>query len=1121
MYRLVHYSFPLTLSILSLFVYTLFCSCLITDCWSVYLSNSSTKFVTMASKEALEAEVARLTSELDHAHSEVDKLNHEATSLSEHLAKSELQRSQMLEKEQMREDLERKNEDLISKFMAITTKLSESKVIVNPSRRLDRFKGKPVTASDPSVEEWIRDVKVHLASRSLEGEKAVLFILDHLAGKARLDIIGRLDSMGKDDPDTVFSSLRNTLGDGDTIPQLLQRFFSYTQSPTEDLVSCSLNLLEIYDRIDEHDHTFKSNRNTVLKERLAEAVRDEGLKRELRRLNTENPRLSYFEFRDRGDKWIGKVAKKSATNVEAVRSQQTVDIEKLKKDIVSEVVQALRPSIGRKSNVQNGTGKKVCWECGSENHFKADCPTWKEKKTKKKEVSNQENDVRINNGKFLEKAVGVCPETIIDIKGVKVRCLLDTGAEVSTMTESFFRNNFDEALADVSDYVKITAANGLHIPFLGYYEPPISIFGREVKEAGFLVVKDSEDMHLADRKRVVPGVIGSNILSVLANAYEPEDFDKSEVSFATSILGLYNQEILVNKSRSGFAKVQEPVIIPGRSLKQINVKVPLSKSGPYEAIIERHACSVNFPNGVAIGRTLVTVDKSGKVPIQVANFSENDILLKTMRIGSVCEIDVPSPIHISKTTSEIRVSLGAPSEQVKGPVDIHFDVGDCLNSDQQAQLETLLKRHINVFSKDEYDVGTVNAGIEHHIRTVDDQPVKVPYRRVPPNQWTEVRDYLQKALDKQVIRPSSSPYAAPVVLVRKPNGDLRMCVDYRQLNNKVKKDSYPLPRIEDALESLKGACYFSSLDLAHGYHQVPVAQSDIEKTAFRVGTGGLYEFLKMPFGLSNALATFMRMMDKIFGDQNFQTLLIYLDDILVPASSFEQMLERLEMVFSRLEQYSLKVKPEKCHFFKEEIHFLGHVVCEGGIGTDPEKTRAIEEWSPITNESELRSFLGLASYYRRYVKNFAAIAAPLHRLLNGGSKKKHSACVKSKWPECWTEDCEQAFRELKSKLTTAPILGYPDFSRPFILEIDASFEGLGAVLSQDQEEGRVVISYASRGLRPHERNMQNYSSMKLTSCSPLGSYRKIQRLSDRFQIYCVYRQLSAELCAKQYETWGY
>lgn len=694
LYKAVHPIFPLTFSIFSLILFTIFCSCLTSYLGYTYFDSYSTDFVTMATKEELETEVARLMKELETANNEVDKLHHETVNLSDNLAKSELHRLQLVDKEKMKADLEMKNDELISKFMAISTKASESKVIVNPSRRLDRFKGKPVSTSDPSVEEWIRDVKVHLASRSLEGEKAVLFVLDHLAGKARLDIIGRLDSIGKDDTDKIFSSLRNTFGDGDTIPQLLQRFFSYSQSMTEDLVSCSLNLLEMFDRIAEHDHTFRSNKNSVLKDRLAEAVRDEGLRRELRRLNTENPSLSFFDFRDTGDKWIGKGSKKSVTNIEEVRSQQSIDIEKLKQDIVSEVVQALKPQVNKSQGVPRR--KRQCWECGSEDHIKPNREIWKEKK--KKEVTNQ--DVSINNGEFLKKAVGVCPETIVDINGMKVRCLLDTGAEVSTMTESFFKENFNETLADISDYVKITAANGLQIPFIGYYEPTIRIFGREVKEAGFLIVKDPEDLHLANRKQAVPGVVGSNILNVLAN--DPNDFDKNEIPVASEILSLYNQEISQDKGRTGFAKIGGPIVIPGRSLKKINVKVPPSKSGPYEAIIERHSCIVNnFPIGMAVGRTLVTVDDSGKVPIQVANFSDKDVLLRNIRVGTLSEIDSPpSSVYISRTSSEIHVSLENENDSNNGSVNFNFDVGDCLNSDQQVRLESLLKRHINVFSKD-------------------------------------------------------------------------------------------------------------------------------------------------------------------------------------------------------------------------------------------------------------------------------------------------------------------------------------------------------------------------------------------------------------------------------------
>ena len=375
--------------------------------------------------------------------------------------------------------------------------------------------------------------------------------------------------------------------------------------------------------------------------------------------------------------------------------------------------------------------------------------------------------------------------------------------------------------------------------------------------------------------------------------------------------------------------------------------------------------------------------------------------------------------------------------------------------------------------------------VKHKIPTTDDHPVCVPHRRVPPHQMGEVKAHLQKLLEQHIIRPSSSPYAAPIVIVRKKDGSLRLCVDYRMLNDKTRKDAYPLPRIDEALDSLKGATLFSSIDLAQGYHQVAIHEDDIQKTAFRAGTGGLFEYLRMPFGLSNAPATFQRLMESVMGDLNFNTLLLYLDDILVFSKTYEEHLQRLEVVLQRLRQHGLKIKPSKCHFLRKECHYLGHVVSSSGVSTDPGKTKAINNWPRPKSEKELRSFLGLAGYYRRFVKHFSKVAAPLHALLSKEGcqkgRKRHRPTIQQQqaFMELWSPECSLAFQELKRRLTSPPVLGYPDFTRPLIVETDASLDGLGAVLSQDQEAGRVVIGYASRSLRPAEKNMDNYSSMKL------------------------------------------
>lgn len=235
----------------------------------------------------------------------------------------------------------------------------------------------------------------------------------------------------------------------------------------------------------------------------------------------------------------------------------------------------------------------------------------------------------------------------------------------------------------------------------------------------------------------------------------------------------------------------------------------------------------------------------------------------------------------------------------------------------------------------------------------------------------------------------------------------------------------------------------------------------------------------MPFGLCNAPSTFQRLMEHMFGDQRFQTLLLYLDDIIVFSSTITQHLQRLEMVFVRLQQEGLKAKLEKCCFFRQHVSYLGHVVSKDGVSTDPAKISAVAEWKRPTTVAELRSFLGFASYYRRFVEGFAQLAAPLHRLVAdvGGTRKKRGSG--KSFESGWTEECERGFQSLKQRLVSAPVLAYADFSSPFVLEIDASHSGLGAVLSQEREGQLRPVAYASQGLRPTEKNMQNYSSMKL------------------------------------------
>ncbi|WZZ60551.1 hypothetical protein YC2023_060658 [Brassica napus] len=331
---------------------------------------------------------------------------------------------------------------------------------------------------------------------------------------------------------------------------------------------------------------------------------------------------------------------------------------------------------------------------------------------------------------------------------------------------------------------------------------------------------------------------------------------------------------------------------------------------------------------------------------------------------------------------------------------------------------------------------------------------KAPYRMAPA-ELAELKKQLEDLLEKGFIRSSSSPWGAPVLFVKKKDGSMRLCIDYRGTNNITIKDKYPLPRIDELLDQLKGASWFSKIDLASGYHQIPIAKSDIMKTAFRTRYGQ-YEFVVMPFGLTNAPAAFMRLMNEVFHDYLDKFVIIFIDDILVYSRSKEEHKEHLRLVMERLRNQKLFAKFSKC--WKREIGFLGHIVSGEGVAADPEKVQAIREWPRPTIVTEVRSFLGLAGYYRKFVKDFSSIAKPLTKLTGKGV------------PFLWVEETEKAFKKLKEALTTAPVLALPEQGKPYTVYTDASRVGLGCVLMQD---GR-VIAYASRQLRKHEDNYSTH-----------------------------------------------
>ena len=314
---------------------------------------------------------------------------------------------------------------------------------------------------------------------------------------------------------------------------------------------------------------------------------------------------------------------------------------------------------------------------------------------------------------------------------------------------------------------------------------------------------------------------------------------------------------------------------------------------------------------------------------------------------------------------------------------------------------------------------------------------------------------VQQMLASNVIRPSNSPWASPVVMVRKKDGSLHFCVDFRQLNAATVKDAHPLPRIDDLLDALHGARWFSTLDLKSRYWQVPITEND--KTAFCTCSGPLYEFNQVSFGLCNAPATFSRIMDRVLAGLHWETCLFYLDDVIVFSSTWEEHLARLCQVFERLRHANLKLGADKCTFAAKEISYLGHRVTEEGLLPDSLLLAVIRESPPSKTATEVRSFLGFAGYYRRYVKNFAAIAGPLHALT-----RKDAVFH-------WSDECQDTFNKLKTLLTTSPITAFPDFSQAFRLYTDASTTGLGAILAQVRDGKEHIICCASRALNQAEK----------------------------------------------------
>lgn len=383
---------------------------------------------------------------------------------------------------------------------------------------------------------------------------------------------------------------------------------------------------------------------------------------------------------------------------------------------------------------------------------------------------------------------------------------------------------------------------------------------------------------------------------------------------------------------------------------------------------------------------------------------------------------------------------------------------DHLNKEEHKEVMKILKRYENLLFK-EGDQLTNVTEVQHEVRTITDQQVNSKLYRYPPQHEEEVRRQVKEMEEQGIIRKSRSKYSSPLIVIPKKMDNsgkkkYRLVIDYRKLNEITVDDKYPLPNIDSILDKLGRAQYFTTLDLAKGYHQILVKEEDREKTAF-ITPHGLYEFVRMPFGLKNAPATFQRFMNEVLRDYINKTCVVYLDDILIFSTSLQEHIKAIKEIFDVLERKNLKIQMDKCNFLKKETEFLGHILTDKGMKPNPDKIKIIQKLELPRTERQIKSFLGITGYYRKFIKDYAKVAQPITKYLKKGVK------INIKDPTY-----VEAFEKLKNLISSHPILRFPNFEKQFTLTTDASNYALGAVLSQ---EGHPVC-FASRTLNNHERN---------------------------------------------------
>ncbi|KAL3972968.1 pleiotrophin [Sarotherodon galilaeus] len=707
------------------------------------------------------------------------------------------------------------------------------------------------------------------------------------------------------------------------------------------------------------------------------------------------------------------------------------------------------------------------------------------------------------------------------MNGYAVTAMLDTGANVSIIDHAWKNKYLPEKeihpLSELMDEeLSVTAVTGEAVPYDGWMEVVVNLQGNNDPDLSIRVP------FLVSRLDLERPLVGFNVIQELIKSNESRPKIMSIlVNLLTGALEINSAkaEAIVSFIQTKPKVEQNATVKVGRKGATINpgqvayircgVSLDISDSSPLVLFEPNLDDTPLLPLSIGEGLLAIQQDERPFVKVPVSNHSTETVVLPSSTVlGTIEAIDgVIGTGSPSSEHSRARGNTDPPPNPMSDlppttlwhpPVDVSH-----LSDEQQRKVKQMLYEESGAFACDDEDIGCIPS-LQMSINLKDNIPVQRTYAAVPKPLYKEVKEYIQDLLAKGWIVKSKSPYAAPVVCVRKKDGTLRLCIDYRLLNQKTVPDRHPLPRIQDLIDTLGGHSWFTILDQGKAYHQGYMAEGSRHMTAF-ITPWGLYEWVRIPFGLSNAPAAFQRSMEEMLDSLRDSCCIPYLDDILCYAKSFDEHVEGVRQVLRALKAHGVKLRPTKCELFQQEVRYVGRLVSADGVRIDPKDTEAIrllQEKTPNT-VGEVRKLLGFLSYYRMYIQNFSSIAKPIYELLkvktapavaSGKLMKGKGAQLPSKTPIVWTDEHQRILEQLIDTLSHPPVLAYPDFELPFVLHTDASKEGLGAVLYQRQGGRMRVIAYGSRTLSPAEKNYNLHSgkleflALKWAVCEKFRDY---------------------------------